>query len=232
MVSDGYTNRANIRVALKKYEGAVADYTRALELAPLAKDRWVTLLNRGATLNKMGRRLDALNDLERAVPLAQASRDNQARFALLGRADVYHSLGRYGEAAADLAAVVELSPVDVQPFWLRLALDNLEAGRRAEGLGIARRVAAKFDLEPETNLAICSMLWRDGTEVEHEEALRRYAFLPTQTKERMEVLDYEDRGWPPNAEAAARKFLREAKPQAQPADALTESSGPAPAEAI
>lgn len=37
-----YTNRANVRVARGDYNGAVADYTRALELAPLSNDAWLT----------------------------------------------------------------------------------------------------------------------------------------------------------------------------------------------
>ena len=44
----GYTNRANVRVARKDLNGALADYTRALELAPLAADTWVMYLNRGS----------------------------------------------------------------------------------------------------------------------------------------------------------------------------------------
>ena len=44
----GYTNRANVRVARKELDGALADYTKALELAPLAPDTWVMYLNRGS----------------------------------------------------------------------------------------------------------------------------------------------------------------------------------------
>ena len=82
----GYTNRANVRVALKNYQGALEDYTRALELAPLATDAWVTLLNRGSTLGALGREQEALVDLEKSVTLSKSD-----RFALLGRAGIYHS---------------------------------------------------------------------------------------------------------------------------------------------
>ena len=214
-----YTNRANVRVALKDYAGALPDYTRALELAPLASDTWVTLLNRGTTLNALERKVEALGDLDKAVELAKKSQNNQARFALLGRGGVYHDLGRYSEASADYMTVLEVSPADVQPFWVRLALDLLETGRRPEALGFARRTSAKFDLEPETNLATCSMLWRDGSQAERDEALRRYNLLPMQTKQSMETVDLVGRGWPPNARAAAAIFLGEARPPAAAAAA-------------
>ena len=50
----GYSNRANVRVALKDYAGAVADYEVALRLSPLADDAWVNWLNRGSTLLAAG----------------------------------------------------------------------------------------------------------------------------------------------------------------------------------
>lgn len=60
-----------------------------------------------------------------------------------------HQLGRYEEAAKDFGLVVEKNGLDIQPFWLRYALQLFATGRRQEALGIARRVANKFDLEPE-----------------------------------------------------------------------------------
>jgi len=53
----GYANRANVRVAIggdAELRGAVEDYSKALELAPEAKDAWVNRLNRGSTLIALG----------------------------------------------------------------------------------------------------------------------------------------------------------------------------------
>lgn len=61
------TNRANVRIARGDYAGAVADYEKALQLAPLATDAWVTYLNRGSTLLAMGRSAEALSDLSLSV---------------------------------------------------------------------------------------------------------------------------------------------------------------------
>ena len=97
-----------------------------------------------------------------------------------------------------------------------------------EGLGYSRRVAAKFDLEPETNLAVCSMLWRDGNAADRDEALRRYKLLPTSTRTRMETIDYKARAWPPNAKAAALTFLDEARPTVPRAAAAPPAAATAP----
>lgn len=85
----GWSNRANIRVALKDYDGALADYDAALRLAPLSSDTWVTLLNRGSTLLALDRPTAALEDMQRAVDAGLTTKDKDAeRLARLGRASV------------------------------------------------------------------------------------------------------------------------------------------------
>ena len=51
----------------------------------------------------------------------------------------------------------------------------------------------KFDLEPETNLVVCSILWRDERLWTVLEALRRYNYLPVSSRERMEKVDFAER---------------------------------------
>jgi tetratricopeptide (TPR) repeat protein len=123
-------------VARANYAGAVSDYSSALTLAPFAEDVWVTLLNRGSTLQALGRPAEALADLQKAVELSKAD-----RYTLLARGGVYHTLGRYSEAAADYGRVVTTYPADIQPFWVRYALDLYESGQTIEALGISKRVA-------------------------------------------------------------------------------------------
>jgi len=197
----GYTNRANVRVARGNLLGAIADYGRALELAPLAKDAWVTQLNLGSTLLAIERPSDALRYLQRSVDLSKGD-----RYTLLGRSACYDALGQYEAAVGDYAAVLEKYPGDVQPWWLRYSLDLAEVGRRPEAVGLARRLAAKFDIEPETTLSVCSLLWRDGTETDREEALRRWKFVPQVTKDKMLAFDVAKSKWPPRAVAAAAQF--------------------------
>ena len=78
-----YTNRANVRIARGNYAGAVADYERALQLAPLATDAWVTYLNRGSTLLSMdGRAARRSSDLDTSVSLSEGRSLHAARARL------------------------------------------------------------------------------------------------------------------------------------------------------
>jgi len=223
----GYNNRANVRVAQRRYSDAVDDYNRAIALAPLSDDIWVQYLNRGSTLLEMGRKEDALRDLRWAVTLAKGDSTGE-QYTLLKRGDIYHTLGSYGQAAADLGEVYNRKPGTPEPFWLRYALDLGETGQRAEALGIARRLTAKFDIEPESNLCVCALLWRDGagpgSDADREEALRRWSTLPVPSKQTAARLDLQARAWPPKAREAAAGFLEDVGAQQLAADAAPASA--------
>lgn len=207
----GYTNRANVRVVLNNLDGALADYEKAIELAPLASDVWVTRLNRGSTLLALGRDDAALAELELAVKSSKGD-----GVAVLQRGAALHQLGRYEEAAKDYGQVVEKNGLDIQPYWLRYALELFAVGRRQEALGIARRVANKFDLEPEVVLAVSAMLWENGGDSETTEALERWRVTPKAIKQKAAVLPGSEtlkaRQWPPQAEKAAAVFLQALPP--------------------
>ncbi|KAL1522740.1 hypothetical protein AB1Y20_017713 [Prymnesium parvum] len=199
----GYTNRANVRVALRDYEAAVRDYTDALRLAPLGRDAWLIKVNRGATLLALGRPNEALEDLEQAVTMSKND-----YLALLGRGSALHRMGKYDEAARDYGAVIDKAPTDIQPFWLRYGLELWQVGRQTEGLGIIRRVANKFDLEPECALAASSILYADGLPSDQEEALRRWKLLPAPVRSKALAVDTAAREWPPAAVEAAVAFRK------------------------
>ncbi|EOD25826.1 hypothetical protein EMIHUDRAFT_205984 [Emiliania huxleyi CCMP1516] len=203
--SGGYANRANVRVALKDYAGAVEDYEMALRLSPLSDDAWVNWLNRGSTLIALGQPERALPDLQRSVELSKAAAE---KLSLLGRGSALHALGRWEAAAADYGAVVSKAPSDVQPFWLRYGLELLQVGRTQDALGIVRRVAAKFDIEPECQLALYAATNAAGGERGTAEAQRLWSVAPGEVKQRVAELDLAQRQWPPAAADAARTFLR------------------------
>uniref|UniRef100_A0A7S3B6A1 Tetratricopeptide repeat protein n=1 Tax=Haptolina ericina TaxID=156174 RepID=A0A7S3B6A1_9EUKA len=197
----GYTARANVRVAIGDYDGAAEDYSAALTLAPVGPDAWMTKLNRGSTFLAMGKPGEALADLESAVTMSKGD-----YLTLLGRGSALHSTGSYAAAAADYQAVLDKQPTDIQPFWLRLALEYYQVDRKVEAVGLARRVANKFDLEPECAIAVSSMLWTDGIEADRTEALRRWRLLPQPVREKALVFDLASREWPPAAVEAAATF--------------------------
>jgi len=104
--------------------------------------------------------------------------------------------------------VVSKAPSDVQPFWLRYGLELLQVGRTQDALGIVRRVAAKFDIEPECQLALYAATNAAGGERGTAEAQRLWSVAPGEVKQRVAELDLAQRQWPPAAADAARTFLR------------------------
>jgi hypothetical protein len=60
--------------------------------------------------------------------------------------------------------------------WVRSAPRAVprQVDRKVEAVGLARRVANKFDLEPECAIAVSSMLWTDGIEADRTEVHTRW----------------------------------------------------------
>ncbi|MFQ5899870.1 MAG: tetratricopeptide repeat protein, partial [Candidatus Methylomirabilia bacterium] len=80
---------------MSRYEEALADFTRGLELDP---DHDWTLARRGEVYRQMGRYEEALADLTRATELNPGY-----VWALARRGEVYRQMGRSDEASSDKA---------------------------------------------------------------------------------------------------------------------------------
>jgi tetratricopeptide (TPR) repeat protein len=85
-----------------KYDEALADYNRSLELRP---DNPAILNNRGRTYDELGRYDEALADYNRSLELKP---DDPV--TLNNRGITYHKLKRYDEALADYNRSLELRP--------------------------------------------------------------------------------------------------------------------------
>ncbi|HRX59556.1 MAG TPA: tetratricopeptide repeat protein, partial [Eubacteriales bacterium] len=88
--------------ALKRYEEALADKTKAVELEPGNAGYYDS---RGTTLHKMGRYEEALTDATKAIELEPG---NAGYYD--SRGVTLHALKRYEEALADKTKAVELEP--------------------------------------------------------------------------------------------------------------------------
>ena len=119
----GYTNRANVRVALGDYEGAVSDYTEALRLAPVGSDVWVNRLNRGSTLLALGRADEALADLQVSVALSKAD-----RYALCASPPP-PTVGLTSSASATLASYPGPAVALLPTAWAATTSRRMTAGR-------------------------------------------------------------------------------------------------------
>jgi tetratricopeptide (TPR) repeat protein len=163
----GYSNRGNVRVALGDLSGAVSDYSKALELEEHGDlhlpDHWLILVNRGTTFLAQDRNKEALSDLKSAA----GSRGADMLLVLPNRAIALERAKQYDLAVKDYEAAAEKEG-KVQPWWLRYAVVLFESGRRADALGIMRRVTATFPDVAETRAALTAILYGTGNTIEAE----------------------------------------------------------------
>jgi LysM repeat protein len=97
-----YANRAS-RHLKEEPEQALADYSRAFELAPEG-ERGPYLANRGRVYRSLGRMEEALADYTKALELTP---EREHGVYLEGRSGLYQELGRMEEATADLQAYLD-----------------------------------------------------------------------------------------------------------------------------
>lgn len=186
-----YSNRANLLVAKNRAKDALADYDRALELAPADGDVWVVLVNRGVTrLSLDGSTANAeaaLADLNAAF-----NRKGGDPLILQNRAAAYEALGKWESAIRDYQGALKNN--DVKPFWLRYALVLFQKGKSAESIAVLKRVSNSFNVDDvkaalavvyfeNGNLATAETLWSD---MERPRLFESRQFLLT-------------RKWPPRA---------------------------------
>jgi tetratricopeptide (TPR) repeat protein len=97
-----HERRGQTYSAIGRYEDALADFNRAIELDP---GRAWAIAERAQTYRLMERYDDALADLNRAIEL-----DPGRAWAVLQRAQTYRLMERYDDALADLNRAIELDP--------------------------------------------------------------------------------------------------------------------------
>jgi tetratricopeptide (TPR) repeat protein len=85
-----------------RFEEAVADLTRAIELVPQHAGAF---RNRGETYRQQGYIEESLADFARAIEL-----DPKNAWILASRGETYRQQGRFEEALADLTRAIELDP--------------------------------------------------------------------------------------------------------------------------
>ncbi|MBN1190690.1 MAG: tetratricopeptide repeat protein [Dehalococcoidales bacterium] len=94
-------NSGNANYRQKKYDAAIADYSKAIELDP---SRGIAYSNRGAAYSAKGENEQALDDHNHAIEL-----DPNYSLGYYNRAMVYHLMKRLEEAIADLEKVISLN---------------------------------------------------------------------------------------------------------------------------
>jgi len=109
--ADGYSNRGISARALKKFDLAVADYSKAIELYPTHARYYVNRANAELDLNKTQ---EALTDFGRAMSV-----DPKFALAYANRGNYYTKIGKTDEALTDLTKAIELDPSYAESFYTR-----------------------------------------------------------------------------------------------------------------
>ena len=130
VISEHYFQRANVRAASGKYEQAIADYDRALELKPRQAAAYYN--NRGNAKDACGRHEEAMADYDEAIRI-----DPQHASAYVNRGTAYRSTGMHDRAIADYNEAIRLNPDDTEHRRLEKAVHDLarttpqEPGKRS-----------------------------------------------------------------------------------------------------
>jgi tetratricopeptide (TPR) repeat protein len=108
------------RLAKGRYDQALADFDRAIELG--AADAWV-FMGRGNTYVAMGRYDQALADygraIGRAIELGAVATSTSPAGVFIGRGTTYQAMGRYDQALADFTRAIELGAAEAWVFASR-----------------------------------------------------------------------------------------------------------------
>lgn len=155
-------NRGNSRVRQGKFKEGLADYDRAIAIAPFEVDGY---LNRGASYEMLGRFDEALTDYNNAlsINIKDAAAWNNRGNVLLG-------MGRWAEARDALKTALSYSgPQTLAIAAVNLNLAEYELGNDEAVLKDLRSLLARYaDTFPDARAFYALMLWERGDVIEAE----------------------------------------------------------------
>jgi tetratricopeptide (TPR) repeat protein len=129
LAAEDYLGRGIAHVEQGRYQQAIADFNRALQIKP---DNAAAYINLGHTHMEMGQYQQAMADFDRAIEIEP---DNA--LAHLARGSVHRMLGQYQRAIADLNWVIQIEPDN--------ALAHFGRGNSYLSLGRYQQAIADFN---------------------------------------------------------------------------------------
>jgi len=166
--SEYHNERGSVYLQMGRFDEAIADYRKAIEVSPPYPEAWTNL---GQCYRRMGRFPDAAEAYSRALDL-----DPHFRLALVGRADSFVRLERWSPALADYDTLLAINPKQPLVLANRAAvlgqLGQLEKAVTdlSSALGLAPQEAVLYQ-----NRASAWANWA------HREGRRGSPFLPPVT---------------------------------------------------
>jgi tetratricopeptide (TPR) repeat protein len=105
---DYYYNRALLRKKLKDLNGAIADYSQMIALAPSSSRLYI---RRGDEYRGMGNLRNAISDYSEAIKIEESNSSSQRRhFIYEARGRAYFDLGDLNSAILDYSKAIEIGP--------------------------------------------------------------------------------------------------------------------------
>ncbi|MFE4107544.1 tetratricopeptide repeat protein [Almyronema epifaneia] len=192
-----WSNRGNIKVSQNQLEAAIADFDRAIELAPHSSDPY---LNRGAAYEGLGEWSKAIADYNTLLSL-----DANDAAAYNNRANAEAGLGQWDKAIADYQTATELAP---QFAFARAnyALALYQTGNSSEALHQLRSLVRKYPQLADARAALTAILWVTGQRGEAESHWVAAVGLDKRYSDLAWVA--QTRRWPPAMVMALEKFLK------------------------
>ncbi len=138
--ADGYNNRGISQRALKRFDLASIDYSKAIALYPKHARYYV---NRGNASSDLGKKQEALEDYTRAI-----SADPKFALAYSNRGHYFANSGKPELAHADLAKAIELDPTYAESYYTRALLYRSQKDYAKVVLDLDKYIALNPGSEP------------------------------------------------------------------------------------
>lgn len=191
------SNRGNARVSQNKLEDAIADYNKAVKLAPSATDPY---LNRGTALEGLGKWEDAIADYNHVLEL-----DPKDAMAYNNRGNAEAGLGQWESAIADYRKAADTAP-NFAFARANYALALYQTGQRDEAIRNMRNIVRKYPNFADMRAALTAAYWAGEKRGEAESNWVAAVGLDQRYKDLDWVANV--RRWPPATVADLEKFLK------------------------
>ncbi|MFH7024798.1 MAG: tetratricopeptide repeat protein [Heteroscytonema crispum UTEX LB 1556] len=192
-----WSNRGNSRVSQNKLQEALADYNKAVELAPNVTDPY---LNRGTALEGLGKWDEAIADYNRVLEL-----DPKDAMAYNNRGNAKAGSGKWDLAIADYKKANEIAP-NFAFARANYALALYETGQKDQAIREMRNIVRKYPKFADMRAALTAAYWVSGQPGEAESNWVAAYGLDSRYKDINWVKNV--RRWPSSMVAALDKFLK------------------------
>ncbi|MGB5914007.1 MAG: tetratricopeptide repeat protein [Phormidesmis sp.] len=191
-----WSNRGNVRVRQNNLEGARADYTKAIALAPTEPDPYLT---RGALWEAMGEWDKAIDHYHQVL---QIDPEDPAAYNNRGNAEA--GRGDWVLAIADYQAAITLQP-SFSLAYGNYALALYQTDEQQKALQIMKSLVRKYPNFADMRAALTAVLWELGRRGEAESNWVAVIGLDARYKDLSWVKNV--RRWPPKMVTALDHFL-------------------------